>query len=438
MSTAETQTNAPELNQVHGEELLKQLQAGWAPLPNHTIVGMVIGGLKIRLMRSTVTMVSVVLAIAFLSYTLLTNSLVANLVDAHDTLIAKTGVNQAAVTEANLALVEVDLFGPMPVEDRRRLATDWRIDDVSDQQTELGELAGEVRRAKVANDDAAEALAAIQGTAKKPSRAELEAATSRAEQAATKYEQLNARKSLVTAQINLGEWLRSGESSIDEVLEGQLAAELTKKREFLMPPSGERARLENEEIDDYAILLDLFGEKAEYSEQVAVLREAFAQEEEKRAATDIRSYLRTAGVSLQEIRAGDTMGTWLIVMALLTCTVGIANAMLMSVTERFREIATMKCLGAQDSLVVKLFLLESGMLGIVGALLGIVVGVPVALLAALLQYGGYGVTYFPWSGMPMAILWSVLAGILLAVGGAVAPAIMAARFKPVDALRVDE
>ncbi len=49
---------------------------------------------------------------------------------------------------------------------------------------------------------------------------------------------------------------------------------------------------------------------------------------------------------------------WLVVMSLLVCTVGITNSMLMAVTERFKEIGTMKCLGALDSFVVLLFLLE--------------------------------------------------------------------------------
>ena len=47
-------------------------------------------------------------------------------------------------------------------------------------------------------------------------------------------------------------------------------------------------------------------------------------------------------------------------MSLLVCTVGITNSMLMAVTERFKEIGTMKCLGALDSFVVVLFMLESG------------------------------------------------------------------------------
>ena len=42
---------------------------------------------------------------------------------------------------------------------------------------------------------------------------------------------------------------------------------------------------------------------------------------------------------------------WLILVSMVVCAVGIANAMLMSVTERFREIATLKCLGALDGTI---------------------------------------------------------------------------------------
>ena len=80
--------------------------------------------------------------------------------------------------------------------------------------------------------------------------------------------------------------------------------------------------------------------------------------------------------------------TWLISLSLLVCVVGIANAMLMSVTERFREIGTMKCLGALDTFIVKLFLLESTFQGFAGTSAGIVIGFLLTLGLALMDYGG--------------------------------------------------
>jgi hypothetical protein len=50
---------------------------------------------------------------------------------------------------------------------------------------------------------------------------------------------------------------------------------------------------------------------------------------------------------------------WIIILSLLVCVVGIVNAQLMAVTERFREIGTMKCLGALDRFILRLFILES-------------------------------------------------------------------------------
>ena len=65
-------------------------------------------------------------------------------------------------------------------------------------------------------------------------------------------------------------------------------------------------------------------------------------------------------------RARGSRRAWLLGLALLVAFVGILNAMLMSVTERFREIGTMKCLGALDGFIVKLFLIESLFQGVVG------------------------------------------------------------------------
>jgi putative ABC transport system permease protein len=129
--------------------------------------------------------------------------------------------------------------------------------------------------------------------------------------------------------------------------------------------------------------------------------------------------------------------TWLISLSLLVCVVGIANAMLMSVTERYREIGTMKCLGALDSFIIKLFLLESTFQGLAGTLAGIVVGLAMTLLLAMLDYGMFVFEYFPTGGILRSALAAVVSGTLLSLIGAMLPAYKAAKMEPVEAMRSD-
>ena len=128
---------------------------------------------------------------------------------------------------------------------------------------------------------------------------------------------------------------------------------------------------------------------------------------------------------------------WLIVLSLLVCLVGIANAMLMSVTERFREIGTMKCLGALDSFIVKLFLLESSFQGAVGTIIGAVLGLLLTFLLALVSYGGYTLDYFPGIKLLIYAGLAFLIGSTLSLVGAILPAYRAAKMEPVDAMRTD-
>lgn len=129
--------------------------------------------------------------------------------------------------------------------------------------------------------------------------------------------------------------------------------------------------------------------------------------------------------------------TWLISLSLLVCVVGIANAMLMSVTERFREIGTMKCLGALDSFIVKLFLLESTFQGFAGTTAGIIIGFALTFLLALLDYGGYVLDYFPLSKIAESAGYALVVGTSLSLIGAMLPAYRAAKMEPVEAMRSD-
>jgi hypothetical protein len=128
---------------------------------------------------------------------------------------------------------------------------------------------------------------------------------------------------------------------------------------------------------------------------------------------------------------------WLVVLSLLVCVVGIVNAQLMAVTERFREIGTMKCLGALDSFVLRLFLLEAGIQGLAGAGVGALLGGIFALINALFRFGFVAVTAVQWTDVAGSILIAIVFGCLLSMVGVLYPAIVASRMHPVEAMRVE-
>jgi len=129
---------------------------------------------------------------------------------------------------------------------------------------------------------------------------------------------------------------------------------------------------------------------------------------------------------------------WIIVLSLLVCTVGIVNAQLMAVTERFREIGTMKCLGALDRFVLRLFLLEAGMQGLAGSLVGAVLGVVIGLVTGLFRFGTAAVSRVALADLGWTVLVSVLVGAGLSLLGVVYPAVVAARMRPVEAMRAQD
>jgi len=129
---------------------------------------------------------------------------------------------------------------------------------------------------------------------------------------------------------------------------------------------------------------------------------------------------------------------WLLVLSAGLCLVGITNTILMSVTERFREIGTLKCLGALDSFVVRLFLIENAFIGALASFLGALLGVLLALLqaGAALEFAlldpAVCFTAFAYS-VPRAIAL----GTVLTILASLYPTYVASRMRPVDAMRVD-
>lgn len=156
---------------------------------------------------------------------------------------------------------------------------------------------------------------------------------------------------------------------------------------------------------------------------------------------DIRQSLLNSGF---DILPGDTSlaaspkQRWIVVLSLLVCVVGIINAQLMSVTERFREIGTMKCLGALDRFIVRIFVMEAAIQGFAGSLAGAFLGAVTAFLAALLRFGTDFVQFFPLQTVFFTSLFAILIGMGLSLLGVLYPAVMAAKMQPVEAMRVEQ
>lgn len=146
--------------------------------------------------------------------------------------------------------------------------------------------------------------------------------------------------------------------------------------------------------------------------------------------------LATVGMEGGLMGIGQRM-TWLALVSMLVCAVGIANAMLMSVTERFREIATLKCLGALDGFIMTVFLIEASILGLVGGIAGTLIGLIISLLRMLGMFKSLLLQAVPVGPLVYASLLSIVIGILLAAVSAVYPSLRAARLAPMEAMRIE-
>ena len=134
---------------------------------------------------------------------------------------------------------------------------------------------------------------------------------------------------------------------------------------------------------------------------------------------------------------------WMVIIALLVCGVGIVNSMLMSVTERYKEIGTIKCLGATDLSVLEIFLIEALLLGLMGGVIGAFAGWAAAVAIFSLQPDMIGQIFPSENLIPVLSQYMSHIGLaigiaaLLSVAAAAYPAFYAARLNPAEALRYE-
>jgi putative ABC transport system permease protein len=134
---------------------------------------------------------------------------------------------------------------------------------------------------------------------------------------------------------------------------------------------------------------------------------------------------------LQDLsKSTNQMLIWIAGISLLVGGIGVMNIMLVSVTERTREIGTRKALGAKNSSIRAQFLVEAIIICLIGGAIGLVLGVAGGM--ALTNYMGYPAKP-SIGGILLSIGFSVSIGLIFGY----VPANKAAKMNPIDALRYE-
>ncbi len=117
-------------------------------------------------------------------------------------------------------------------------------------------------------------------------------------------------------------------------------------------------------------------------------------------------------------------------ITLLGASIGLMNIMLVSVTERTREIGIRKAIGATRELIKRQFIIEAIVICQLGGLLGIILGILVGNLISLLTGGSFIV---PW----LWIFFGIVLCFIVGLASGIYPAIKASKLDPIEALRFE-
>ena len=111
------------------------------------------------------------------------------------------------------------------------------------------------------------------------------------------------------------------------------------------------------------------------------------------------------------------------------------NTMYTAVVERTKEIGIMKSIGAKNSTIFNIFFIESGLLGAVGGIIGVIMGVGAATGMAFIGKIALGSDLISANFSPALIIGALLFSFILGSFFGTLPAVQASKLNPVDALR---
>lgn len=133
---------------------------------------------------------------------------------------------------------------------------------------------------------------------------------------------------------------------------------------------------------------------------------------------------------LENIKYVTLAATIIGIITLFGAAVGLMNIMLVSVSERTREIGTRKAIGAKAQTIKQQFLFEAVMIGQLGGILGIVLGILIGNVMSLITKGPFVV---PWLWITIGVVLCLIVGLVSGLW----PAVKASRLDPIEALRYE-
>jgi putative ABC transport system permease protein len=122
-------------------------------------------------------------------------------------------------------------------------------------------------------------------------------------------------------------------------------------------------------------------------------------------------------------------------ISLIIGGIGIANTMYTSVLERTKEIGTMKAIGARNSDILIIFLIESGLLGLIGGLIGTLAGLGLAFSVSSIATQAFGEQIIKVQISQFLVTASILFSSGIGILSGILPAIQASKLSPAEALR---
>lgn len=155
----------------------------------------------------------------------------------------------------------------------------------------------------------------------------------------------------------------------------------------------------------------------------------------ERTGLPAESWMATNSELLVALRSQGSSSTMIQAFVVLSVALGIASVLAVSVVQKAREIGILRATGTATNKVMRIFLIQGGLLGFGGAVIGIGIGTALALLFASFAQNPDGSPTFPVALTPVLFGRAMITAVGVGVVSAVLPARRAAHMDPADAIR---